>query len=375
MRFIEVIGGWINRHFSNEEAIYLIVFLAVAFVSVATLGGMLAPVLTGLVLAFLLQGLVKRMMGWGMPERGAVYVAFVVFLGALLTLLLFVVPLIFQQLGALQAALPNLVRRLQELIHDLPELSAGFITAGQVDQWLNLAAGEIGSLGGSLVNTLLTQVPSVIGLLIYLVLVPISVFFFLKDRDQLMRFFQSLLPRERPLLDSVGQEMNVQLANYVRGKFIEILIVGSATFITFQLLGLNYAALLGVAVGLSVLIPYVGAAVVTIPVAIVGMIQFGWSWDLAWVMILYGIIQFLDGNILVPLLFSEANDLHPITIISAVLVFGGLWGVWGVFFAIPLATLVKAVFNAWPRPEAHEDVALGVMATEDANGESSPAPP
>jgi putative permease len=132
---------------------------------------------------------------------------------------------------------------------------------------------------------------------------------------------------------------------------VEILIVGSVTFVAFSLLGLNYAALLGLIVGLSVLIPFIGAAVVTVPVALVGIIQFGWSWDLAWVLMWYGIIQALDGNVLVPLLFSEANDLHPITIILAILVFGGLWGFWGIFFAIPLATLVKALYNAWPRQE------------------------
>jgi len=62
----------------------------------------------------------------------------------------------------------------------------------------------------------------------------------------------------------------------------------------------------------------------------------------------YAIIHALDGNLLVPLLFSEVVNLHPVAIILAILVFGGLWGFWGVFFAIPLATVVKAVINAWP---------------------------
>ena len=65
----------------------------------------------------------------------------------------------------------------------------------------------------------------------------------------------------------------------------------------------------------------------------------------------YGFIQFLDGNLLVPLLFSEVVNLHPVAIIVAVLLFGGIWGFWGVFFAIPLATLVKAVYNAWPQKD------------------------
>ena len=69
-----------------------------------------------------------------------------------------------------------------------------------------------------------------------------------------------------------------------------------------------------------------------------------------YVMIAYAVIQVLDGNVLVPLLFSEAVNLHPVAILLAVLFFGGIWGVPGVFFAIPLATLVKAVINAWPAP-------------------------
>ncbi len=213
---------------------------------------------------------------------------------------------------------------------------------------MDSATGQVGAVSSTALELVLGGVPSLVGMLIYFVLVPISVFFFLKDRRQLTEFFSSLLPERRPVLTAVGIEMNAQLANYVRGKFIEILIVGSATFITLSFLGLNYAALLGVLVGLSVLIPFVGAAVVTVPVLIVGIIQFGWSWDLTYVMIAYAVIQALDGNVLVPLLFSEAEDLHPITIIVAVLAFGGLWGLWGVFFAIPLATLVKAIYNAWP---------------------------
>jgi putative permease len=214
---------------------------------------------------------------------------------------------------------------------------------------IDQAAGELGNFSATVFQTAFSQVFSLLGLVLYLVLVPISIFFFLKDKDELLAWLHSLLPADRPLLTSVASEMNVQLGNYVRGKVIEILIVGATTFVGFTILGVNYAALLSVLVGLSVLIPFVGAALVTLPVFIVGVIQFGWSWELGTVMIVYGVIQFLDGNVLVPLLFSEVVDLHPISIIVAVLAFGGIWGVWGVFFAIPLATLIKAIYKAWPR--------------------------
>ena len=143
--------------------------------------------------------------------------------------------------------------------------------------------------------------------------------------------------------------MTEQIGNYVRGKAVEILIVGIASYVLFAWLGLNYAALLGLLVGVSVLVPFVGAAVVTLPVVAVALLQFGWSANFFWIVIAYLVVQAVDGMILVPKLFSVAVNLHPITIIVAVLAFGGVWGFWGVFFAIPLATLVKAIYVAWPR--------------------------
>ena len=176
------------------------------------------------------------------------------------------------------------------------------------------------------------------------------IFFFLKDKVVVIDWMASFLPKERHLVNEVWIEMDAQIGNYVRGKFNEILIVGSASYIVFVILGLNYAFLLAMVVGLSVLIPYIGAAIVTLPVALVGYFQWGLNADynFTWLMISYFVIQFLDGNVLVPILFSEAVNLHPIAIIVAILVFGGLWGFWGVFFAIPLATLVKALINVWP---------------------------
>jgi putative permease len=164
----------------------------------------------------------------------------------------------------------------------------------------------------------------------------------------ILRWFVSLMPGERGLADMVWIEVDRQIANYVRGKFWEIIIVWAASYIAFSFFGLQYAMLLAVLVGLSVVVPYVGATVVTFPVLLVAWFQWGWSQDFIWVAVAYLVIQALDGNVLVPLLFGEVVNLHPIAIIVAILVFGGFWGFWGVFFAIPLATLVNAVLRAWP---------------------------
>ena len=356
MNFVDVLGGWLNRYFSRPDAIFLISALLVISLVLYTLAGALAPVLTGLVLAFLLQGLVGRLEKLGSPHLLAIAVAMIVLIGTVATAVLLVVPLLWQQAADLLALAPTLVGMLRDGLSSLAEAFPEFITEEQILGVVNESSKELGNLSGVLLESAFSQVFSLFGLLIYLVLVPISVFFLLKDKELLMAHLASLLPKDRPLLDAVGSQMNAQLGNYVRGKAIEILLVGTVSFITFLFFGLNYAALLGVLVGISVLIPFIGAAIVTLPVFMIAVLQFGWSLDLAWVMLAYAVIQFLDGNVLVPLLFSEAVDLHPITIIIAILAFGGLWGLWGVFFAIPLATFIKAIYVAWPRAPMDAEV-------------------
>ena len=356
MNFVDVLGGWVNRYFSRPDAIFLISALLVISLVLYTLAGALAPVLTGLVLAFLLQGLVGRLEKLGSPHLLAIAVAMIVLIGTVATAVLLVVPLLWQQAADLLALAPTLVGMLRDGLSSLAEAFPEFITEEQILGVVNESSKELGNLSGVLLESAFSQVFSLFGLLIYLVLVPISVFFLLKDKELLMAHLASLLPKDRPLLDAVGSQMNAQLGNYVRGKAIEILLVGTVSFITFLFFGLNYAALLGVLVGISVLIPFIGAAIVTLPVFMIAVLQFGWSLDFAWVMLAYAVIQFLDGNVLVPLLFSEAVDLHPITIIIAILAFGGLWGLWGVFFAIPLATFIKAIYVAWPRAPMDAEV-------------------
>ncbi|MGE1173519.1 AI-2E family transporter [Pseudomonas sp. BW7P1] len=347
----KVLRDWIQRYFSDEEAVVLAVLLFLAFTAVLTLGGMLAPVLAGMVLAYLMQGLVVTLERLRMPGGAAVGLVFALFMGVLLLFIVVVLPLLWHQLITLFNELPGMLAKWQSLLLLLPERYPHLVSDEQVLQAIEVARGEIGKFGQWALTFSLSSLPLLVNIMIYLVLVPILVFFFLKDRVMIGEWVRGYLPRERALITRVAEEMNRQIANYIRGKVIEIVICGGVTYIAFVALGLNYAALLALLVGVSVVVPYVGAVVVTVPVMLIALFQWGWSDQFIYLMAVYGIIQTLDGNVLVPLLFSEAVNLHPVAIICAVLLFGGLWGFWGVFFAIPLATLFKAVLDAWPRKE------------------------
>lgn len=347
----KVLGTWVDRYFGEEEAVLLALMLVIALIVMVTFGQILAPFVAAIIFAFLLQGGVNRLVRWRMPRLVAVALVFLLFVGVFLTILIVVLPLIGRQAANLASEIPDMIRHWQNVLLLLPEEYPHLISESQLKELLGQASKEVASMAERLVSFSFSTFPSLVIMMVYLVLVPLLVFFMLKDKDELLDLLSSMLPQERPVMWRIWHEMNLQMANYVRGKAIEILVVGLVSYVFFLFMGLQYAALLGLLVGFSVVIPYIGALIVTFPIAAVGYFQWGFGSELLWLMVGYGIIQALDGNVLVPLLFSEAVNLHPIAIILAVLVFGGLWGFWGVFFAIPLATLVKALYNAWPRTD------------------------
>lgn len=360
-----VLKSWVDHYLSDEEAVILLVVLVLGFAAVIFLGRMLAPFLTALVIAFLLQGAVSWLERRHVPHLLAVILVFLGFMGLLLALAFILMPLIWNQLVTLVQETPRMFASGQQLLDDLQARYPQLITPDQIQNWIATAGRELTQLGQRALTLSLASLGNVLGLIIYLVLVPILVFFLLKDRERLVDFILSLLPRKRTLMTRIWHEMDSQIANYVRGKFIEIMIVGTVAFLTFAFFGLPYTALLSVMVGFSVLVPYIGAAVATLPVAAVAGFHFGMTDEFLYVLVAYGVIQALDGNVLVPVLFSEAVNLHPVSIIVAVLFFGGIWGFWGIFFAIPLATLLKALVYAWPRGiKRHRQVEGGEVAAE-----------
>ncbi|WP_439100651.1 AI-2E family transporter [Congregibacter sp.] len=348
---LEILQKWYERYLFEEESVLLLVLIILSLVLLATIGDILAPLLASIVLAYLVQGVVNLLCRLGLPPWLGFFLAFTAFMGAFFAVLLGLLPLVWRQSIGLITEIPRMIDQGRDLLEVLPARYPEVFSQTQIDQLLAGVQGEIAGLGQTVVTVTLARIPGFMTLLVYVVLVPIIVFFLLKDRTQITRWVTSFLPERRPLLSRIWAEMNVQFSNYARGKMVEIIIVGATSYVSFTGLGLRYAALLGLLVGLSVIIPYIGAFLITVPVAAVALFQWGLTPEFYWVLVVYLVIQMLDGNVLVPLLFSEAVNLHPVAIIVAVLFFGGIWGLWGVFFAIPLATLIKAVINAWPKPE------------------------
>lgn len=344
----KLLNDFLDRYFHDEESIILLVLLVSGLAVLLFFGGVLAPLITAIIIAYLMQGLVNLLLRYGLSARISFVVVYTVFIGVFLLMLLYLLPRAWNQLRRLISELPNLISQWQASLLELPENYPNLFSEQQIREFIAVVRGELGGYGQSVLEYSLASIPSVIAWIVFIILVPILVFFVMKDKEQLVSWVGNFLPRNRPLMRRIWLEMDQQIANYVRGKVVEIFIVGGVSFLLFEILGINYALLLSVLVGLSVIVPYIGATVITFPIAAVAYVQWGIGADFYTVLVAYGILQMLDGNVLVPVIFSEAVNLHPVAIIAAVLVFGGIWGLAGVFFAIPLATLIKAIVNSWP---------------------------
>lgn len=345
---INTIRNWYHRNFTDPQAVFLVLFIIIGFAIILLLGDMLTPVFASLVIAYLLDNAVKFLNRFGLRRRSAAILIFLLFLTLLFFLVFVILPFFLNQVAQFFTELPKYIGKGQRAISALHE-QLPFMSSRQVEAFAQKINTEMANLGQKILAVSLSSIPNLVSVLIYLVLVPLLVFFFMKDKAVILNWFSNYLSRQRDLAHEVWKELDMQLGNYIRGKFLEFLILGIATYICFLIFHLKYPILLAFLVGLSVIFPYVGFAIVTIPIILIAYYQFDISSQFYLLMIVYFIINAIDGYILVPLLFSEVTNIHPIAIIVSLLLFGGLWGFWGVVFAIPLATLVNAILRAWPR--------------------------
>jgi len=411
LRHMNPVFEWFRRTLNNTQVIILMLVILATVVGLYFFGKFLVPVLAAIVLAYLLEGLVTKLNKYlRLPRLGAVLIVFSMFMVGVLLTLFALIPFIINEVVDFSGDLPELPGKIQEQADKLPQMFPQFfavttnvvteistnyvpvvvtnldmVVTSQVPFEVANTVTNISSEGITDVMAYMEQnwfknsfrdAPSMVvasvprgirwgvTVIIYAILVPILVFFFLKDKERISKYLLQFLPNDHSLASQVWGDLDLQLSNYVRGKFVEILIVWLVSFIVFDALEVNYAGALSLFTGLSVLLPYVGATFMAVPVVLVSLFQVYPEINFWYPIIAYGVIQLLDGNLLAPLLLSNVTNIHPIAIIAAILVFGGIWGFWGVFFAIPLATLVNAIIHAWPKGELE---AIVLKAQESPN--------
>ena len=343
---------WYDSHLTdpNQVALALIILFItlITYILLATV----APILVAIILAYMLEGIVHRFTVNNTISRNTiVLIVYLSFLAVSMIILFLIFPLMIEQLTLFIKSLPSILEKGKTFLLSFTSTDKGLITANQLTNIFSALNSEITMMSGSIVSYSLSSAGSIIEIIIYMLIVPILIFFLLFDKKDINAWFKKFFPEKLDLSKKAYAELDLKIGNYIRCKFIEIIIVWIASTLLFTILGLNYSLILGFLCGISVIIPYVGAIAVTIPILFVGYFQWGTSSEFWYIVLAHILIQVLDGNVVVPILFSDAVNLHPLAILVSILFFGTIWGIWGVFFAIPLAVLVNTLLNIWPRTE------------------------
>ena len=340
---------WYEENFTDPNQVSLAMIVIFSVIITYILIQTISPILVAIVLAYMLEGLVQNLMKTAHIVRNvSVVVVFFIFLILSVITLFMLIPLLLDQLTLFVKSLPEIFDKSKNLILGMYDQNE-YIPKDYIDSIFLGLQGETSKLGNSIFAYSLASAGGLFAIIVYTILVPIMIFFMLFDKDAINGWISKFFPKKLELTQKAYSELNLKIGNYIRCKFIEIIIVWVASFILFISLGLNYSLLLSFLCGVSVIIPYVGMIAVTIPIVLVAYFQWGIASEFWYVVIGHLLIQAIDGNVVVPILFSDAVNIHPFAILLSILFFGSVWGIWGVFFAIPLAVLINTILNVWPR--------------------------
>lgn len=335
---------------SRSVAMQWLALTAAAFVLLYLLAPILAPFVAAAILAYVFDPLVGRLCAWKLPRTLAVLL---VMLGALLlglALLLVMLPLLQQELSLLVQRIPHWLEAAR--VHLLPTLQQWFgvelawdsaaIRQLLLDHWQK--AGGLAS--GVLLPWLGDSGSALLALFANLLLIPVVMFYLLRDWDDLLARVDGLLPRHwHTQIRKFAGEADQVLAEFLRGQITVMLLMSGFYVVVLWLVGLEFALPIGIVAGMLVFIPYLGMVLGLLLATLAGLMQFGFGSHLLVVWAVFGAGQLLEGMVVTPWLVGDRIGLHPLAVIFALLAFGQLFGFFGLLLALPLAAVLLVLLR------------------------------
>lgn len=324
------------------------IFAIVCLVLLYVLRGVLSPVLVAFALAYLLDPAVDRLEALRVPRSVGIAVLLLVSLIVLTLGTLLIVPSVAHDLAALATELPAAVSRLLgRLQHWLADYGIELPHSGQ--EALAAIQEHARSLAPNAVVVARTSALAVLGGTVSvasaigaLVVVPVLAFYLLRDFDLMVAAAVELLPariRERAVL--MGREVDLVLGQFVRGQLIVMAILGVLYAAGFTLVGVRLAVPIGIVAGLISFIPYVGSALALALALLMTALHFGSLAQFAGVVVVYAVIQTLEGFVITPHIVGDKLGLSPVWVLLALMAGGELFGFMGVMLALPVAAVVN----------------------------------
>jgi predicted PurR-regulated permease PerM len=317
-------------------------WLAIALVAgglLYALSAILAPFLAGAILAYILNPLVTRLTGRYLPRIVAVALVILFALALVVALALVILPLLIKELGMMSERLPAFLAWVNQQV--APWLKERFAVEFQLDieTFKRLAGGILANnqdLLASLLGSIRIGGLALIAFFVNLLLVPVVLFFLLRDWNSLVARVDAMIPRHlHERARGILAEIDAVLAEFLRGQTIVMLVMSVYYATALWVAGLEFALPIGIITGLLVIIPYVGAFTGILLGTIAAAMQFNSLAGVAWVWLAFGIGQALEGTVVTPLLVGKRIGLHPVAVIFALLAFGQIFGFFGVLLALP----------------------------------------
>lgn len=321
----------------REQVKYWGLALAVFFVLLWALGGVILPFLVGGALAYFLDPVADRLERAGLSRVAATTVITAVGMLILVALVLSVIPTLVNQTTALVNAAPDITQRLQQfLLERFPDLADSTST---IRQSLAQIGETIQSKGAALAEGVLTSLAGAVSVVVFLLVVPVVAFYLLLDWDHMIARIDNMLPRDHaPTVRRLAREVDGALSAFVRGQLSVCLVLGIYYSAALMLAGLQFGLVVGAIAGAITFIPYVGAIIGGALAIGLALFQFWGDWlQIGIVAAIFALGQFMEGNVLTPKLVGKSVGLHPVWLLFALSAFGTLFGFVGMLIAVPVA--------------------------------------
>jgi len=331
----------------------------------------LLPFVAGMALAYFLDPVADFLERLGLSRLIATVLIVFFFIMSFIFGLAFFLPLLANQASAFAEYVPTLVARLQAMV------------AATESTWLRSIIGEDGASlqdtvndwmgqGVGWISTVLKQIwnsgLALVNVLSLLIVTPVVTFYMLYDWDRMVAKIDKILPRNNlATIREVMNDINTAIAGFVRGQGTLCLILGLFYGISLSVVGLKFGLLIGLFAGLISFIPYVGSVTGLVVSLAVALVQFWPDWiPVAIVAGIFGIGQFVEGNILQPKLVGDSVGLHPVWLMFSLFAFGSLFGFTGLLIAVPAAAAVGVVVRFGLKRYLESDLYQGnKSATQD----------
>ena len=302
----------------------------------------LLPFLIAGLIAYLLHPVTAKMYSYNVPRSVSILLIYLIFFGGIGYLIYQVYPATIIQLRDLSEQLPQFISMYQSFINQMYE-STSFLPETVHDKMDELILRVEGSIDNVL-SKLVAGFTRVFDMVIIITVIPVLVFYFLKDYGKIRGLLKRYTPeKHHSQASSIIHAIDESLGGYIRGQLIVSLFVAITSFILFQLLNMEYALLLAIIMGITNLIPYFGPVIGAVPAVAIAFTMSVQT--VIFVIIAIFVIQLLESNLLAPYIVGKSIAIHPVAIIFALLLGGKVSGVMGMIMAVPLLTVLKVIFS------------------------------